>query len=607
MSKKSVLVVIFGLFLIKTDSAYAASCTVAGDSRQIGLGQTATINFVVTNTSQDIITKIKVDNFDQTYVQMVGGDSLLLDTNIALSQSDSVSVQVEGLTLTTDYLELELSGSSDGNNFDKCSGNPGQITVIEPIETPSPTSTSTTTSCSTTITNTVINTITNIVTKIIKDETKPNLKILTEFKLVYEEAPLVEIISSDGTGIARIEYSVDGGGNWTPVDLEDNIGNKQITTNFTPNVVEDGDYSLVVKVTDTTGNKVQSKEVKFTIDRLPPRVGPLTVMAGPLIVDNGSGDNIDLIIGVEYRFILTSAGGPNKISMNCGDSIYDFFKNNDIGVWSAKIKFDKSGECIPEITAEDGAGNKQEIKSEELIINNLGKLQNATITVYWYDDYEKKFVKWDGEPYGQINPVNTSQSGGYSFLLPPGKYYLEVKSVGKRTAVSNIIETHETAYVNDDWELLPVWKFWQFRQEKQVNPKKLGNTSFQDVNFPLPKVSLNGLSTLNIRGKSSVVGLLPSWHPTTNRYLKTVDELFRNKVNVYPVLIQENLSSSESIKRRGGYNLNIYADPDGEMLQDINISGLPTTWIVNRFGQVVKVKVGEISYQEIISVINSIE
>ncbi len=101
--------------------------------------------------------------------------------------------------------------------------------------------------------------------------------------------------------------------------------------------------------------------------------------------------------------------------------------------------------------------------------------------------------------------------------------------------------------------------------------------------------------------------MLSSWHPSTNDYLKVIDELIKNKYSAFPILVQEKETSATALERRGKYGANIYADPDGEILNEVVISGLPTTWIVNRFGQVVKTKVGGISFQEVLEVLNSID
>lgn len=603
----------------------AASCNVSVSPDSLSLSANSTLSFSISNTGSSSILWINIispsDQFEISSVESPGNWAVQeSDTTHASfyteeilpggSENFNISV-VSGVNNVSQNWTIEASEEFNGGSSFSC-GNP-TVTIGTAVATSTPT----TVTITNTVTNTVTNTTTNVVTKTveIKDTIPPLVKYKTEFKKIYEEAPFVEIVSTDGTGIARVEYSIDGGENYLPIGME-TIGSKSVSSEFTPDVTEDGDYSLQVRATDTTGNKQISKEVKFTIDRLPPRVGPLTVMAGPLIINSDSSGKMELLIGVEYKFILTSAGGPNSISLRCSEENYEFFKNNDIGVWTTKVKFSESGSCIPEITAVDGAGNKQQINSEKLIINNLGQAKNSTITVYWYDDYEKKFVKWDAEPYGQINPIMTNETGGYSFLLPAGKYYLESRAVGKRTSVSNIIVTNQTSYINDDWELSPAWKFWQIskawpmitlvKEVKQINPKVLGSNMFKEVNFALPKVNINSLSTLDIRGKSAVVSLLSSWHPATNNYLKVMDELTKNKYSVYPILVQEKESSATALKRRGGYGLNIYADPDGEILNDIKIEGLPTTWIVNRFGQIIKEKTGDISYEEVIEVLNSI-
>lgn len=462
----------------------------------------------------------------------------------------------------------------------------------------------------TTVTTTVTSTVTNTVREVYKDVILPSIKIKTDLGKIYESAPLIEFVVSDESGISRIRYSTDSGINWQNLDIEDMIGKKQITSNLTPNLVDDGEYMFILEVTDSAGNKSFSKPSKITIDRLPPSVGPLTIMAGPQIVSSGNGDIMDLLVDVEYKFILSAAGGPNSIKLTCGDITYDFEKNIDSGVWTSKIKFDETlNECVPFVKAVDGAGNTEEKTFGKIRINKRGLFKNGVITVYWYDDFERKFVVWDASPYGQINPISTSATGGYALLLPAGKYYIEAKSAGKRTTVSNIIDLSQTAIVNDNWSLNPVWKFWQLTEQKIISPKILGSSSWQNETIDLPKINLNSiksgvLSTLELRGKNTVVGLTSSWHPLSNSYLKTLDELNSSGVSSFPVLMHEKVSTANFLKRRGGYDLNIYADPDGEFLNDLDIKGLPATLIVNKFGKIEAIKYGDITKQEVLDVIS---
>ncbi len=500
------------------------------------------------------------------------------------TSSTSHSVRISGLSSSTTYHYKIIS--SDGTNNDEL------------------TDTTFTTSASGE-TTTVTRTVTNTVREVYKDVILPSIKINTDIKKVNESAPLLELVATDESGIARIRYSVDSGINWQPINIEDKIGKKQIAASFTPNIKDDGDYILIIEVTDAAGNKTFTKDHKFTIDRLPPSVGPLTVMAGPQIVNVNSASKMDLLVDVEYKFILTASGGPSSINLVCGPNKYEFQKNIDSGVWSTMIKFgNETGECLPKITAIDGAGNIQEKEGKNIKVHNRGLLKNGTVTIYWYDNFENKFVVWDAAPYGQINPISTNATGGYGFLLPAGKYYVEAKSSGKRTTVSNIIDLKGAAIINDDWVLKPVWKFWQISEEKVINPKILGSNEWETTATDLPKVNLGNiekgsLSTLELRGRVNIIGIIPSWHPLLNDYLKVFDDLNSGGISSYPVLIHENPAVAKYLNSRGGYKLGIYTDTDGELLNGLEINGFPTTLIVDKFGQIIKSKVGNITAEEI--------
>jgi hypothetical protein len=514
-----------------------------------------------------------------------GYGATVIDSSLGTTHSATVS----GLSSSTTYHYLISSTDQSGNT--------ASLTDKTFVTSPS--------GETKTITTTVTSSTTNIVREVFRDVTLPSIKIKTELKKIYESFPEIVFLASDDSGIARIRYSLDSGVNWLPVNIEDQIGKKQITSILSPKISDDGEYSIIIEVTDAAGNKNVSKESKITIDRLPPSVGPLIVMAGPQIINIGNTDIMDLLVGVDYKLILTASGGPSSVKLVCSDKNYGFQKNIDSGVWTTKIKFDGNIEsCTPKIVAVDGANNVQEKIGKKIIINKRGSFKNGTITVYWYDSSENKFVLWDAEPYGQVNPISTSETGGYALLLPSGKYYIEGKSAGKRTTVSNIINLESTAIVNEDWTLKSAWKFWQISEEKIINPKLLGNGEWNSTKFSLPKVNLERadsepFSTLDIRGKTSVVGLITSWHPLLNSYLNVLDDLNRDGIDSYPVLMQEKKSSATYLKKRGHYDLDIFTDPDGKLLEGIEVNGLPTTLIVDRFGQIQNIKVGSISEEEI--------
>lgn len=507
--------------------------------------------------------------------------------------STSHSVSLTGLSSSTTYYYQVCS--TNGASQQVCSSQSSFTTGATG-----------TTTITTTVTNTVTNTQTNTVTKTITDTAPPVVRFSDEFKKIYEEAPLIGLKVTDGFGISRLEYTFDGK-NYLPIDISDSIGGKTITTDFTPTALEDGDYSMVVRAVDTSGNKAVTKSINFTIDRLPPRTGPILSMLGPIVIYPDKDGLIQLLAGVEYKFILPAAGGPNNVEFVCGNIKKNMSKNPESGFWYLNIKFDSAEECAPQVTAQDGAGNVQTSHKSKIKINSLGKFESGTITVYWYDSISGKFVAWDGEVYGQRNPVTTSQESGYGFVLPPGKYYLEAKSPGKRTSVSSIIDTKDTVFIKDDWSLSSFWKFWEARAQKIVSPVIIGVSSWTKTDFLLSKVNLGNTNTLDIRGGYSLVSLLSSWHPETVSYLNNLSVYKNSFKSVYPIFVQENQNVAEFFERRGAYDLDIFADRDGDFLKEQSIESLPLTWIVDKFGHVVLEKTGIIKAEDITEALNELD
>jgi len=58
------------------------------------------------------------------------------------------------------------------------------------------------------------------------------------------------------------------------------------------------------------------------------------------------------------------------------------------------------------------------------------RISNATISIYRFNSETKKYELWDAGKYQQKNPQTTDDSGTYSFLVPPGSYYLKVEAAG---------------------------------------------------------------------------------------------------------------------------------------------------------------------------------
>lgn len=444
----------------------------------------------------------------------------------------------------------------------------------------------TSSSGSTTTTTTTVTSVSTVI-KYLLDTTKPAVVVQSELKKVYEEAPVISYQISDDKGIASLSYSIDGGSNWFNIVL-DKIGSKKIISKFVPNVHEDGDYELVVKAIDTSGNEGLSKKQKFTIDRLPPKTGALLLSLGAINITPDSSGYLKLFSGLEYKFITTASGGPNKITLTCSDYSFDFTKSETNSFWSATYKFDKPVECSAKLVSVDGAGNIE--NKDSLKINVIEKyLTNAKkITIYVYDNILNKFVVWNGDSYGQNNPIYPS--GYFSAILVPGKYYIEASISNFVKSFSKLITITETSMIDSDFVVGDKFNIKSYLGLSQVNldVKSLSSSQWFESD-----------EKLNIKGKDQIVVFTTTWSKDALSYLKVLDKAKKENIKYEVVFVHESKSLVSYFLKRSGLDINYRVDTDGNLLGGLNLNTYPTTYIIDKNGRVLTKRFGVVDFEEL--------
>ncbi len=158
-------------------------------------------------------------------------------------------------------------------------------------------------------------------------------------------------------------------------------------------------------------------------------------------------------VKIEDRLLLTS--------FDYADPDYD-------GVYTAALQAPLVAgnfEVITIITYEDPKLGRKELRLT-LVVDPEGyvyslvsggelRIENALVTIYWKNEETGAFEIWNAREFQQVNPQTTETSGEYSFLVPPGTYYLSVLASGYEPYTSEPFPVLVGSGVHRNIELTP--------------------------------------------------------------------------------------------------------------------------------------------------------
>jgi peroxiredoxin len=454
------------------------------------------------------------------------------------------------------------------------------------------------------------------------DTVAPVVNISTDFSKPYLVAPTIEGKAFDGgdinVGVVGIEYSLDGGKNWLPVDNLEGEGKKSASFEFTPVGLDDGNYLIKMRARDSTGNVGQSKVYTMVVDRLPPQVGGVLYSLGPMILKPDENGRVMSIAGLEIKVTLGAVGGPVIMDLFYNLEKFSLLKNIESGLWSGVINLLSEGNYKLMVKSIDGAKNETERALNSIVslkpgrvVDDKGKgIKGAKVKVYVFEKIEGDYVLWDGSPYGQENPQRTNEKGEYKLFLPAGKYFVEVEMAGKKKQRTEIFEIEKPTPMTNNFGLNKIKGFWNFWAE--VVPIKLDNSKEENsegegkelVGKNLPSFDLSVgeeiFSDVSILGKPTVLTFISTWEPQTADQLRETEKLATNNsgINVMAVSVQESVSKTNIFKKVGGYDVKIMADPDGVLVEPLGLESLPRHLFLDRKGVIKETVLGFMTEKE---------
>jgi peroxiredoxin len=550
--------------------------------------------------------------------------STVSDGSLVINHSQTIS----GLDANTGY-HYQVSSADAASNIGY-SGDNTFLTVeppIKPITNPSNSPAATITS------STNISVFTPVPVKPVPSEkTPPVIHVLTQIHGAYKAAPLINGTATDNEVLAAIEYSLDNGIDWLPVDSAPGLGGNKTNFSFTPQNLKDGNYPLRVRAIDTSSNQAVTDSQTLVIDLLPPIIGGSVIMVGSQVVSPDKNAVIHAQTRIDQKITLSAVGGPisvvveaTMIGKNNEQQTYTLIESADTGLWSGILSFSLPGSYQLSVNAVDGAGNKTARPLSSIIVSPTGKVSDksgkallAKISVYTRDQETNGWVLWDGDAYTQPNPIATSSKGTYDFYLPAGDYYLKASAAGYQTINTHIFKLDQPTAINPDFKLshkpgfdvgpihlrLPWPALSQSSSTLSGGSDSGAKSSLLNrilPQFTLPMTNAKSLSTAQLYGKPTIITFFNTWAPSARDQLAILDQLSQPNINVIPVASGESLSKLQSYSATAGYVLPTIADSNDALIVGLSASSVPVSYFLDRHGVVQKVVTGVLSKQELLA------
>lgn len=263
--------------------------------------------------------------------------------------------------------------------------------------------------------------------------------------------------SDDFSGIQVIEYSFNNI-DWYKALINKGYRTQKVSFNFQHNFpLPDGEYGVRVRASDRAGNIAYSEPLNLTIDSIPPRIGSNLISSGALILFPEENGVIKLFKDAPYQILASVAEDAREVSLKAKEMTFGFNFNKATLLWESEFNFKDSGDYSLVISARDEAGNSQTKEIAVLTVIPRGSVYNektnerikeAKITLYSFDQNTNSWSIFDARAFGQQNPQETDTTGEFGFLVPPGKYQLEISHHSFKTVRSETLEIKKNYLIN---------------------------------------------------------------------------------------------------------------------------------------------------------------
>lgn len=472
------------------------------------------------------------------------------------------------------------------------------------------------------------------------EKVPPTISLITNLTRPFSQPPTITGVASDNEAVALIEYSTDGGTNWQPVTTITQPNRRKprdLAFSFTTVFPDDGDFVIVARATDTSGNSTTTPPTTLVIDRLPPQTGPLVLAYGSQPLQPNAQGVVEVMAGSDYRITTSAVGGPNSLTLDARPltgattspaASFTLVQSAATGLWSGLLSFKTGGAYQLVARGLDGAGNRTERAVMAINVLAPGRiteagtarpLAKAQVVVHYREPASGTWQVWDGRAYRQTNPQTVGSGSTYSLVVPRGTYYLEVKAPLHYSFVSNIFTTERPQAITAPISLRSIPHLTLgpltislpnivLRAHDLPAPPQSAAPTFSNPiigkslpDFSLPTTAGTTQTALGLTGKPTLITILSTWSPDAQAQVPQLADAQTNPdINITPVFSQQHLPLVTAYLSGAGYRLTALVDADGILVTPLMLGPVPEHIFIDATGKVKKIMTGVMTKDELL-------
>ena len=224
---------------------------------------------------------------------------------------------------------------------------------------------------------------------------------------------------------------------------------------------------------EQTIRTISGKDVEFVVK---PKLSAREI-TGYLVLKKGGRTAVDLPLSLQLAGALfandDAPGKTSQIEKIDNELLLLEFPYADAdadgdGIYTARIAAPLASgtyEVITVIDYENPANGSREMRfvllvdPEGYVYEKSGgkeiRIPNVTVTIFVKNTNTESFIVWDAGTYSQTNPQVTNETGEYSFLVPPGEYYISVFASGYKESKTETFTVTAGQGVHRNIEMVP--------------------------------------------------------------------------------------------------------------------------------------------------------